>query len=155
MAKYVEQLRRVERWYERFSKINAGQPHERDTEFLRDDVYALFQNCYHLKDWIIQDLFENKKTVVERFINDNIYMSVCADVCNGLKHLKLDREPRSGAIPEFTSAHYGLDINQQTLSAKYLIDTGTAELRVIDAFELATTCVKAARQFLGGLPATP
>jgi hypothetical protein len=55
----------------------------------------LFQNCWHLKDWIIKDPENNlSETYVENYIKNNcFYLEICADLCNRIKHL--DLRPRS------------------------------------------------------------
>jgi hypothetical protein len=52
---WKEQWERVLRWYSRFEQINRGQHDAPSTDFYQDDVYAFFQNSYHLKDWLKND----------------------------------------------------------------------------------------------------
>jgi hypothetical protein len=109
----------------------------------QDIIYAFFMNCYHLKDWIINDPTVNlPSTKVEKFINSNPCMCICADICNGLKHLTLNRS-RSKENPRFTSRKYVLTIGEteQTIQIKYFIGTK-------DAFELASECVQKWKQFI-------
>ena len=54
MERYREQLARTRRYYERFKKLNDGKAQEPSSEANMDDIYAFFQNCYHLKDWLKQ-----------------------------------------------------------------------------------------------------
>jgi hypothetical protein len=104
--KYQEQFERMKRWYEYFKSIDQGIPHTLSSDHYQDVVYAFFLNCYHLKDWIQNDdTLSLTKQKVEQFINQNDCMQVCADICNGIKHLKLSRE-RSGESPEFGPRHY-------------------------------------------------
>ncbi len=147
---HQEQLRRVERWFQRLAEIDQGKIHDRPSDFYKDEVYAFFMNCYHLKDWIISDdelNFPEKKNLTERFINHNHHLSVCADICNSLKHLKLSSRPRSGSEPKFAGAHYGLELGgqQPRIKAKYVVETADGPM---DAFELATRCLDAWRSFL-------
>ena len=147
-SKYLEQFNRVKRSYERFASIDQGRLHECPSNFYKDDVDAFFQNCYHLKDWIIND--ENVETTrneVETFITNNIDLRTCADICNKIKHLKLNREPRSGFDPQFEQTKYKLGVggHPTTISVKYTIDTLNG---LIDAFELATRCLEAWRKFI-------
>jgi len=53
--KWFEQFRRVKRWYTRFKSIDEGRPDTLTLDGYLDEVYAFFQNCYHLKDWIKND----------------------------------------------------------------------------------------------------
>lgn len=147
---YEDQLGRVKRWYARFTKINRSVPHHRPHEELTDEVYAFFVNCYHLKDWIKSDpslTFSSKHAAVERFITCSKYMSICADLCNGLKHLKLNQPLRSGKQPQVATGHIGLSMGRATttIKMKYTIDTARGQM---DAFQLATKCMRAWRRFI-------
>ena len=88
MCEYKEQYDRTKRWYEEFKKINNKKEHIRNTQYEDDIVYAFFQNCYHLKDWIKNDDKIKTRKNVERFIEENKCLSICSDICNGSKHLK-------------------------------------------------------------------
>ena len=45
-----EQWKRVNRWYDRIKDVDEGRLHlEKDSEYYQDNIYAFFQNCYHLK----------------------------------------------------------------------------------------------------------
>jgi len=52
---WIEQWERVLRWYARFSRTNEGREHTDASDNYQDEVYAFFQNCFHLKDWIKND----------------------------------------------------------------------------------------------------
>lgn len=139
---YQEQFKRLGRWYERFKNINDGQIHDKNSDFYLDDVYAFFINCYQLKDWIKND--PSAASVVDRveaYINNNPALSLCADICNGLKHLHLD-SARSGERPKFGKKVAKLRIGSGpiTIALKYEIKTNSG---TTDAFDLATKCMKA------------
>ena len=150
MTKYQEQFKRLNRWYERFKKINDGQIHDKPSEFYQDEVCAFFLNCYHLKDWIINDIAAASVAgQVEEYINNNSDLSLCADICNSLKHLHLDRE-RSGEKPKFgkRSAKLNIGAGLTTIAVKYTIKTSSG---YIDAFELATKCMEAWESFIASI----
>ena len=71
MSKYEEQFKRVNRWYDRFKKLNSGKEHTRNTDFEADDVHAFFINCYHLKDWIKND----KASIANRIVKSRYLIS--------------------------------------------------------------------------------
>lgn len=147
-SKYLEQFNRVKRWYERFAATNEGREHSAPSDYYEDDVYAFFINCHHLEDWIKKDPDVGPALgKVKDFINSSWELSVCADVCNGIKHLKRDREGRSKCDPRFGSRAYELKLGEreQTISVKYSIDTSSGP---IDAFELATKCFQAWQNFI-------
>src|SRR4051812_44342227 len=102
MAKWREQYERTERWYKRFAAINSGRVHDVPSDYYVDEIYAFFLNCYHLKDWIKNDssLPSTVRSAVEDFVKSEEWLCLCADVCNGLKHLKL-KSDRSGEKPKF------------------------------------------------------
>ncbi len=147
---YKEQYDRMRRWYEKFSSLTSGRLHDIPSENYIDDVYAFFLNAYHLKDWIKNDngIPKNVQDLVENYINGKAHLSLCADICNSLKHLKLDgRGSRSGENPAFGRKQYGLALGAAptTIALKYevVLDSGAT----IDAFEIATGCVKAWDEF--------
>jgi len=145
-SKYREQFDRVKRWYERFREIDQGRLHNRPSDYYQDDVYAFFLNCYHLKDWIKNDPNVRPRENVEEFINTNEALKLCADICNGLKHLKRDpRKSRSGKDPQFGKRDFRLSLPESTISVKYTIDTADGS---VDAFELATKCLRAWEDFI-------
>jgi adenosylcobinamide amidohydrolase len=110
--------------------------HRVPSENYEDDVHSFFQNCYHLKDWIKNDAALNLKADVETFVANTICISLCADICNGLKHFKRHTN-RSGKEPEFGVTNVFLQVGSRepTIRVKYCIDTNVGS---IDAFTLAT-----------------
>src|SRR5262245_46273365 len=101
MPSYREQYDRMKRWYDRFSNLNSGRPHDIPTENYVDEIYAFFLNAYHLKDWIKNDsaVLKAVQNSVEPHITNNTSLSLCADICNALKHLHLQTN-RSNQNPE-------------------------------------------------------
>jgi len=141
-TKYQEQYNRLNRLYESFKEINDGKIHDKSSEFYQDVVYAFFMNCHHLKDWIKNDLAAaSVKDNVENYINNNPDLRLCADICNGVKHLRRDSN-RSGERPEFgkKKAKLYIESGPITIALKYEIKTDSG---TIDAFDLATKYIKA------------
>jgi hypothetical protein len=140
--KYLEQWERVKRWYQRFGEISQGKLHDRPSDFYQDEVYAFFMNCYHLKDWIKNNPTNlSLSDKVENFISNTLEMALCADICNSMKHLRLSKPKRSEYL-QFGNRHFevGLGTQPTTVAVKYSIDTVSG---AIDAYELATQCMKA------------
>ena len=83
---------------------------------------------------------------VEEFISNNEEMRLCADICNGTKHLRL-KSPRSDQDPRFRQREFKVHVggSPTTISAKYTIDTSGGP---VDAFELATKCLQAWGNFI-------
>jgi hypothetical protein len=85
-----DQWERVLRWHGRLARIRAALPSRGIAKQLAlDDVFAFFMNCYHLADWISRD-GEKTKLEVDAFMKRSKPMQLCRDVCNGLKHYRLD-----------------------------------------------------------------
>ena len=148
LIKYQEQFSRLNRWYERFKIINDGKIHDKPSDFYQDDVYAFFMNCYHFKDWIKNDpSAASVADKVETYINDNRELSLCADICNGLKHLTVKKRERSEESPKFGHRLFKVKVGTEptTIAVKYTIDTLSGP---IDAFEIATKCMKAWKSFI-------
>lgn len=148
-AMWQEQWERVKRFYERFKQIDRGKLHNMPSSNYEDEAYAFFVFCYHLKDWIIEDdLLSLVKREVERFVQSNECLSYCADICNGIKHLRLDKRRSDLAEPGFHKRKVSLELaegRQPSIGIKFELVT---EAKTIDAFELATECVDKWREFI-------
>jgi hypothetical protein len=80
---YRHQLDRVRRFLER-----VEGPNLRDVEF-QDMMWAFFQNCYHLRDWVRNDplLPGIKKRTIIHLAGESLALRRSGDLCNGTKHL--------------------------------------------------------------------
>lgn len=105
---YKEQFKRVQRWLSRFEELHCGRSHNRETDYYSDVVYTFFQNCFHLKDWLLNSKVINKEEL-NRFINDNEEMRICRDLCNGSKHLIID-SPSIDKNIQLGNTHYSLSL---------------------------------------------
>lgn len=150
---YTEQFDRMNRDFTLFKKINDGKTHNQPSSYYDDVVLSFFQSCYHLKDWIKHDSACATWSKVEKFIDQNDDLKICADICNKAKHLKLTKKPRSAENPS-------LDVNDSVvklvikdgavperidISVKYNVSTDSGDK---DAFELAERCVLAWQSFI-------
>jgi hypothetical protein len=139
-SKYLEQWERVNRWLDRLRAIASGREKPLTSEQYRDDIYAFFMNCYHLKDWIKNDpTMKHLKEGIEEFINGSQSLSMCADICNGLKHLAL-RDSRSGLNPEFGEEMMLIELGNPGSEPSTTIPIKTAD-GFHDSFTLAEQCV--------------
>jgi len=90
----------------------------------------------------------NLGTDVAQFINESEALSLCADLCNSLKRLELDRshssEPRVFGRKRY---HYQLNIGSRSSIKLQWVVQRTSKLP-IDAFELATDCIAEWDKFL-------
>lgn len=149
------QFYRTERWLGRLKAIYGGdfQPIGNWDDPL-DHVLAFFFNCHHVKDWLMtgpewQDEVapKVKKMAVEQFISESEALSICADLCNGNKHFRLDKKPRSGNTPIFHSKHTKIDTTTGSLiiAARYTFRTVRGDT---DAYALAEECFEDWRNFI-------
>lgn len=85
---YRQQLARVKRFLNRIEAPITDQ-----VEY-EDMLWAFFQNCWHLKDWITNDA-SAPQTLKDAVNREPVYvLQLCADVANSSKHLKLwDKHP--------------------------------------------------------------
>lgn len=152
-GQHRDQFARVERYLARFQEFVEGRPHTRSSEHYQDDVYAFFQNCYHLKDWIKYDpVCAGWQPPVEDVVNQSADLCLCADLCNGLKHLALTHRPRSDQSPEFAQVAVHVIVadafterESVHLQSTYTIRTASG---LLDGYELAQRCVAAWRRYL-------
>lgn len=144
---YLQQWQRVIRWYGRFKDISERKHISQVSLHDEDDVFAFFMNCYHLKDWIKNDPSANQmRGRVEGFVNKSTSLSICADLCNGLKHLTLDKS-RSGQNPRFGEKTQRVYYDQTPIVVcqGYTIVAGD---NTLDAFDVAWQCMMDWHRFI-------
>ncbi len=142
---YQDQLERTRRWLKRLehasshpNDINDPIPAEKHEEY-EDYLYAFFQNCWHVKDWILND------TVAPRGLKESVRkldkqgaiapLMLCAGVANGSKHLSQSRDAKRRAK---TVGEIEVDIDTQgnsqtTYTYKVVDDRGNSH----EAIEVA------------------
>jgi hypothetical protein len=131
---YRHQLDRVRRFLDRVEGPQAS-----DVEF-QDMMWAFFQNCWHLKDWVRNDPLasEVQKTAVIDKAHASALLTICRDLCNGTKHLGLDRKPSSGT----GAAHHHVNItitSGESSTMDCVVKDGHGNL--ISGKQLARDCV--------------
>jgi hypothetical protein len=147
---WTDQWGRVQRWHKRFGETAQGRLHDRPSLAYEDEMFAFFESCFHLKDWLKNDpsgpLYRDP--IVEEFVNGSEPLRWCADIANGSKHLVADRRPRLDAHTGLGRRLIKLEMGNAiptSISAEYLI-AGGGETQ--DAWQLANACVAAWRKFL-------
>lgn len=105
MQTYREQYKRAKRFYERI------QNQDRGSEEYEDDVWAFFQNAWHLKDWIKNDasVAQHIKGTIENDVKQYDAIMTCADLTNRSKHKTLTTPNRKDA-----------DISQKNIIVRFL-----------------------------------
>ena len=155
MAKYQEQLERVRRYYGRFKKLNDGMEHTAPSDIYIDDIYSFFLNCYHLKDWLKNDpeYIGHSDQQIEDHVTNTQALAICADICNGSKHLTFNHTPRSGAEPKLGKKTITIDVSD-SLSGEEIPTRITMQVEVehagnkLDAFQLATDALQSWESFI-------
>jgi len=97
---YRDQLDRVWRFLER---VEAPGP--RSDVYYQDDVWAFFQNCWHLKDWLLNDprMSPTVRAQIKVAVGESSCLMICSDITNGTKHYLL-QDPRVGARHSHTDS---------------------------------------------------
>lgn len=84
---YRHQLDRARRFLDRIQVPLASA-----VEF-QDFMWAVFQNCWHIKDWVANDPLasQQQRDAVIAKAHQSPALLICRDLCNGTKHLRVDR----------------------------------------------------------------
>jgi hypothetical protein len=91
---YRDQLDRTRRFLERVEVLVPGS----DVHHYQDDVWAFFQSCWNLRDWIQNELriSDTVKKQVHDAVESAHCLKICYDLANGVKHYALT-SPKLGA----------------------------------------------------------
>ncbi len=86
----------------------------------QDDMWNLFQACWHIKDWVKHDpvVPQPVKDAIKQEAESNPLLLMCHDVCNGAKHLKLTT-PRGGGAIRIQMDFEGSQDHQERLHTPY------------------------------------
>lgn len=141
------QYARVARWHNRVTKIGRAKSraNDNDMEAEHDFVYAFFQTCYHLRDWL-QHSGAVERAKLDDFFRDNKEMQVCRDICIGTKHLRVDKPSVDSSFNigrEYVPAEWPGD--RPHINERWFIIAGDTKY---DIFELADRCMELWKQFL-------
>ena len=144
---WLSQYERTHRWFERVARIGTRQTQSADTEHEHDTLVAFFHNCYHLRDWLLNDKAVAQKDLEDLF-KSHIELRVCQDICNGTKHLDLDHPKVDGS---FSIGREYVDLDD-TRDRPHLTETWfiVAGSEKYDLFELAAACMRIWDTFVGG-----
>jgi hypothetical protein len=84
---YLDQLNRARRFLKRMKDAN------RSGEEFQDMAWAFYQNCWHVTDWLVNDLRLGDRTHRKRFkdlAKASIPLTICRALCDGTKHKNFD-----------------------------------------------------------------
>ena len=115
---YRHQLDRARRFLDRVLVGYEGLEDLNEVEF-QDMMWAFFQNCWHVKDWLHHDPLAStgQKTSAIALAHQSGALTICRDLCNGTKHLNLTN-PGSGA----GASHQYVDMNIVPGHGRFEID---------------------------------
>jgi hypothetical protein len=94
MEPYREQLERVHRF------LNRVRNEGRNSADYDDDLWAFFQNSWHLKDWIKHDpsISKESRARILKAAEASEELQICADLANRSKHFKLTSKRRDADV---------------------------------------------------------
>lgn len=146
MRKYQEQLERAKRFKARISKrlddYSKGNVSEKPM-ILFDMIHNFFCECHNIKDYIVNDdsLSITSKTI-DTFISKNDCLKICADICNGRKHLKLRKGGWTGGTPRF-NMNIEFKEDRSDIYVEFQSKIGDREF-----FNLADECIEKWTEFI-------
>ena len=131
------QWHRVRRWH---SRVQTGEPVDRE-----DFLYAFFQNCASLRDWLKYDRPESlEQRELEDLVKNHVELRLCQDISNATKHLQLS-DPKMRR--EFAQAREYVPAPVKGGSPSSTIVL-LADGQKYDALVLVDRCVEIWRSFL-------
>jgi hypothetical protein len=145
------QWSRTKRWQKRL-KITAATCQDEDEFF--DHVYAFFQNCYHLRDWLkASGVVSGQK--LSDFFSVHREMRLCRDICNGTKHFDLTQpgiDANFSLVREYVPENWPGDKQRGHVIVHEATDKNDPKSRKdfygFNLIELADKCVNLWSQFL-------
>jgi hypothetical protein len=139
---YRHQLDRARRFLERVEMTTEDWADMDDVEF-QDMMWAFFQNCWHVKDWLKNDPLVSQvvKDAAIQLAHKSQYLKMCQELCNGTKHL--DARPGASHHHVNTTIIPGAGIRDLDC----IVDDGSGKL--ISGKQLATDCVAEWERILG------
>lgn len=149
----MEQLERARRYLNRLRSLYDGIfTKSDDRDLYEDDAISFFMHCYHVRDWIVcLNRIGITAAQVDDFINAHDELKICADLCNGSKHCRLERNIRSGRQPHIASRSYDTSTwltgsgGSNLVKGRYTVITACG---TIDALDLAERCMALWSEFI-------
>ena len=140
---YRDQLDRARRFLERLEQPVDDMDDEGMTDVdFEDLVWAFFQNCWHVKDWVANDRNVPRpvRNGVIAMALASVPLKVCEQLCNGTKHLGRTRKKRRSKAPIAKHDHIDTTIVPGgPITRDRMIDNGSGKL--ISGRLLARQCI--------------
>jgi hypothetical protein len=129
---YRDQLDRARRFLERMEWSVDDMDDEGMTEVdFQDMVWAFFQNCWHVKDWVANDrnVPSAARNGVIAMALASVPLRVCEQLCNGTKLLGRARKKRRSKVRVAIHDHIETTIVRGgSITRDCMIDNGTGKL---------------------------
>lgn len=92
------QYERVKRWLSRIENVSNPNYQMAPIDAM-DYIVCFFQNCWHLKDWLLNDPSVSKDPRLRKTIKDfaekkSHYIKISQNIANGSKHLIFENRRR-------------------------------------------------------------
>jgi len=143
---WPEQHARMMRAHKRATAATAA------TLEAQDDYYNFFASCYHLKDWLKNDpsVPAAVGSEAETLFDSATHLRVCADLANGIKHLRATRHTRIDPDSKLAAEHaaYQPDAFQSDAFQTQEHIVVVAASQSWDVREVADACIAAWDAFL-------
>ncbi len=158
---HLEQFERIKRWKTRIDAFRYSNSNEDEIPSQLDFICAFFVNCYHLRDFLTYSKVISDE-IVKNFIDANIEMQICRDICNESKHCSLTN-PSIGVIDPKTKKKKAIGFSSVILRKEYdpfqeILKQSNPIKKIkyvvmangenFDLFELADKCVMLWENFL-------
>lgn len=121
---WTDQWARVQRWHARLRAASEGRIHDVASANYEDEMYAFFESCHHLKEWLKNDPAKplTRPQDVEDLIDTVDALRWCADIANGSKHLIADRWPRVDPKTGVAHRRFAMELGDPpSVSVQYTI----------------------------------
>ena len=135
-AGYRSQLERARRFLERAEAI----PGFAELEF-QDMMWAFFQNCWHVKDWIDNDENVPKamRSSIVKMALASPALKACEQLCNGTKHFGQKRKKRRNNKPPATQKYIETTVYSEHADMDCIVDNGAG--KEVSGMMLARHCL--------------
>ncbi len=140
---------RLKRWYDRTQLIRTKCKNEELNLFDIDIIIAFFQNCFHLRDWLLIS-HPTMDQDIQNLFKNNIEMGACRDICNGFKHKKLSNPTYDADINIYREYdHFFVETPESTNSIFYNIAFSYQDyIKKYEMFDFIDHCYNIWEEFL-------
>jgi len=144
------QYGRMMRWFKRLKNISRRR--KKVSSILGEDyIYAFFKECWHLKDWLADEVDMNIRQDLKEALGSSEAMIICDCLANGMKHKNIQINNKRKTIKSLRVEHrfdIVADASSKSKSSGQYIWSVVVNDKKISATELATDCIDFWQAFL-------